>query len=303
MRVDEFSFQLPDELIAQTAVPRGTSRLLTLSRETGAVLHGHIGDLPGMLRAGDVLVVNDTRVFAARLLGRRVPSGGAVECLLLGAPIDRAPDGSARFEALVHPGQKLKPGAQVRFDGPAAWHRRRDSRTAVLRAKNRAADPRRTARRSMTLVDAIGHVPLAAVHQRGDEAADRERYQTVYARDRGSVAAPTAGLHFTPELLEAIAAPRRRARRGHAARRLRHVQTRSRRPSSRTTSSIPSRTRSPSETAAAIASRRAERRRVIAVGTTTTRALEDAARARRRGRSCRAGAGRRSSSTRDSGSR
>src|SRR6476659_11227235 len=95
MRVDEFSFQLPDELIAQAAVPRGTSRLLTLSRETGAVLHRHIGDLPGMLRAGDVLVVNDTRVFAARLLGRRVPSGGAVECLLLGPAEPAAADEAA----------------------------------------------------------------------------------------------------------------------------------------------------------------------------------------------------------------
>src|SRR5689334_14939278 len=193
MRVDEFSFELPDELIAQTAAPRGTSRLLTLSRATGAVIHRHIGDLPAMMRAGDVLVVNDTRVFAARLLGRRVPSGGAVECLLLGAPIDHAPDGSARYEALVHPGQKLKPGAQVRFDGPTGGidgeilERRFFGRRIVRLTPD--ADQELD-----DLVDAIGHVPLPPYIHRGDEAADRERYQTVYARDRGSVAAPTAGL-------------------------------------------------------------------------------------------------------------
>src|SRR3954464_5245918 len=117
MQVSDFSFALPDELIAQEAAPRGESRMLTLRRASAAIRHGRIRDLPDELQPGDLLVINDTRVFAARLLGRRVPSGGAVECLLLAAPIDREPDGSARFEALVHPGQKLKPGARVRFDG------------------------------------------------------------------------------------------------------------------------------------------------------------------------------------------
>src|SRR5436190_5730494 len=203
MRVDDFSFQLPDELIAQEAVPRGESRLLILGRESGAIRHRHIRDLPGELRAGDVLVVNDTRVFAARLLGRRVPSGGAVECLLLGAPLERQPDGSARFEALVHPGQKLKPGAQVRFDGPGGGidgeilERRFFGRRVVRLTPDAGQD-------LDALVDAIGHVPLPPYIHRADDGADRERYQTVYARDRGSVAAPTAGLHFTPEILDDI---------------------------------------------------------------------------------------------------
>ena len=119
MLVSDFDFLLPDELIAQHAAPRGESRLLTLDRRTGLTRNLRIGDLPSLLRAGDLLVVNDTRVFAARLLGHRVPSGGAVECLLLGPPIERQADGAALFEALVHPGQKLKPGARVRFEGPA----------------------------------------------------------------------------------------------------------------------------------------------------------------------------------------
>jgi len=275
MRVDDFSFHLPDDLIAQTAAPRGASRLLTLARESGAILHGGIADLPGVLRAGDVLVVNDTRVFAARLLGRRVPSGGAVECLLLGAPIDRAPDGSALFEALVHPGQKLKPGALVRFDGSGGGidgeilERRFFGRRIVRLTPDAGQD-------LDALVDAIGHVPLPPYIHRDDEAADRERYQTVYARARGSVAAPTAGLHFTPELLDAI------ADRGviRAAVTL-HVGYGTFKPirtdivEQHVVDAEPYEISE--ETAGAIALARAEGRRVIAVGTTTTRALEDAA--------------------------
>src|SRR6266508_3650974 len=102
MNTSDFDFELPDELIAQDAQPRGTSRLLVLDRATGAVRHESVADLPSILRAGDLLVVNNTRVFAARLLGHRVPSGGAVECLLLAAPrrptMDRT-DGGAGLEA------------------------------------------------------------------------------------------------------------------------------------------------------------------------------------------------------------
>ena len=203
MLVSDFDFHLPDELIAQEAAPRGESRLLALDRRSGETRDLRIGDLPSLLRAGDLLVVNDTRVFAARLLGHRVPSGGAVECLLLGPPIERHADGAALFEALVHPGQKLKPGARVRFEGPAGAlngeirERRFFGRRTLELTPDGGTD-------LDALVDALGHVPLPPYIRRPDEARDRERYQTVYARTRGSVAAPTAGLHFTPELLAAL---------------------------------------------------------------------------------------------------
>jgi S-adenosylmethionine:tRNA ribosyltransferase-isomerase len=275
MRVDDFSFDLPDELIAQHAAPRGQSRLLVLERASGRTRHQHIHDLPNELQAGDVLVVNDTRVFAARLLGKRVPSGGAVECLLLGAPLDREEDGSARFEALVHPGQKLKPGARVRFEGTGGaiageiLERRFFGRRVVRLTPDGGQD-------LDTLVDAIGHVPLPPYIHRGDEVVDRERYQTVYARGRGSVAAPTAGLHFTPELLETIAA--RGVIRVPVTL---HVGYGTFKPIR--TEVVEEHVVDPepyeiTEAAAnAIALARAEGRRVIAVGTTTTRALEDAA--------------------------
>jgi S-adenosylmethionine:tRNA ribosyltransferase-isomerase len=275
MQVSDFAFDLPDELIAQEAAPRGESRLLLLDRRSGAIRHGHVRDLPDQLRPGDLLVVNDTRVFAARLLGRRVPSGGAVECLLLGAAIDRGPDGSARFEALVHPGQKLKPGARVRFDGASGGidgeilERRFFGRRVVRLIPDAGLD-------LDALVDAIGHVPLPPYIHRGDEVADRERYQTVYARDRGSVAAPTAGLHFTPELLDAISA--RGVMRVPVTL---HVGYGTFKPIRSTIVEEHVVDPEPYEigetTATAIAQARSEGRRVIAVGTTTTRALEDAA--------------------------
>src|SRR5687767_10088298 len=129
MQVSEFDYELPDALIAQQAAPRGASRLLVLNRATGAIDHANVSDLNMYVRSGDVLAVNTTRVFAARLLGRRVPSGGAVECLLLGPA--RRSEGPARdpgtaaaprpgadsvvcWDALVHPGQKLNIGAVMR---------------------------------------------------------------------------------------------------------------------------------------------------------------------------------------------
>ena len=220
MNVSDFAFELPDELIAQDAAPRGASRLLLLDRVTGARRHGSIAGLPALLRAGDLLVVNNTRVFAARLLGRRVPSGGAVECLLLSSPgtassfplpasqlpgfqLPGIPDPDPGRQALMHPGQKLKPGARVRFEG--------DAGVLMAEVLERHFRGRRTIRLWSesgtdvdTLVDALGHVPLPPYIKRADTLADRERYQTVFARARGSVAAPTAGLHFTPELLEAL---------------------------------------------------------------------------------------------------
>jgi S-adenosylmethionine:tRNA ribosyltransferase-isomerase len=200
MRVDDFDYDLPPELIAQQPpAARGASRLMVLDRATGATACTTIAALPELLREGDVLVVNDTRVFPARLIGHRVPSGGLVECLLL-ERLD-----ADRWDALVHPGQKLKPGARLAFGEGAA---RLEGEVV-----GRGSYGRRTVRLVAAgggevdaAIDAIGHVPLPPYIKRPDEASDHDRYQTVFARVRGSVAAPTAGLHFTPALLDALAA-------------------------------------------------------------------------------------------------
>ena len=214
MLVDDFDFLLPPELIAQDAVARGASRLLVLDRTTGGRVHGTIADLPHHLRPGDLLVVNDSRVFAARLLGRRVPTGGAVECLLLGAAEARSdirkPEGSGElWSALVHPGQKLKPGARMIFDDAVRAPgisiegeilERRFFGRRVVRFDVQGADSLDAA------VDALGHIPLPPYIARPDEPVDRDRYQTVFADARGSVAAPTAELHFDAALIDALKA-------------------------------------------------------------------------------------------------
>lgn len=198
MEVSDFDFELPPELIAQAPPPERTAaRLLVLNRATGEQEHTGVSALPDLLCPGDLLVVNNTRVFPARLLGRRVPSGGGVECLLLGR-LDHD-----RWDALVHPGQKLRPGGRLVFQ--------RSGR--VLHGE--IVDRKFFGRRIVKLwtedeadieeaVDAIGHVPLPPYIRREDVDEDRERYQTVYARQRGSVAAPTAGLHFSPALLDRL---------------------------------------------------------------------------------------------------
>jgi len=293
--VSDFRFDLPDELIAQEAAPRGTSRLLVLDRVTGARHHDSIAALASSLRAGDLLVVNNTRVFAARLLGHRDPSGGAVECLLLGPaqpgpgtahPGTQAPmhvGTACLYDALMHPGQKLKPGAIVRFAGPAGalvgevverhFHGRRTIRLWAESGDDVAAQD---VNALDALIDALGHMPLPPYIKRPDTLADRERYQTVFARVRGSVAAPTAGLHFTPELLSLLDV--RGVERTEITL---HVGYGTFKPVrvDRVEDHIvdPERYEILPAAAAAINRARAEGRRVIAVGTTTTRALEDAA--------------------------
>jgi S-adenosylmethionine:tRNA ribosyltransferase-isomerase len=202
MDVRDFLFDLPPELIAQEpASDRASARMLRLDRRTGAISHSSIAALPDALGPGDLLVLNDTRVFPARLLGRRTPSGGAVECLLV-ARLDARSPVEETWEALVHPGQKLKPGAAMIFEG---------ARTIHAEILDWHFHGRRTVRLWTTdaatldqAVDAIGHVPLPPYIKRTDRPVDRGRYQTVFARARGSVAAPTAGLHLTPGIFAAL---------------------------------------------------------------------------------------------------
>jgi S-adenosylmethionine:tRNA ribosyltransferase-isomerase len=204
MLVREFDFALPPELIAQEpSAERGADRLLHLSRSTGKVAHARMTDLPSRLHAGDLVVVNDTRVFPARLLGHRIPSGGAVECLLIGRDprsIEQAPE--QRWDALVHPGQKLKPGAAMAFGDPVCLRGEVVERRSFGRRLVRLwTDDHRSVDE---VVDAIGHVPLPPYIKRPDTSVDSERYQTIFAESRGSVAAPTAGLHFTSGILTSL---------------------------------------------------------------------------------------------------
>jgi len=271
MNVSDFGFDLPAELIAQApADDRGASRLLILNKGSGKVAHTYVSRLAEYFRDGDLLVVNDTKVFPARLLGVRVPSGGAVECLLLANLQDE------KWDALVHPGQKLQRGAQMMFQGTRHvlygevvarhFHGRR---TIRLWSESGAIVE--------DAIDDIGHMPLPPYIKRSDTTSDRARYQTVYARERGSVAAPTAGLHFTPELLDILYAQgvERTAITLHVGYgtfqpvRVDQVEAHT----------IDAERFSISEAAAdAINRAKRDKRRVVAVGTTTTRALEAAGR-------------------------
>ena len=267
MHLSDFSFDLPAELIAQSPpAERGTSRLLVVDRAIGGWRHQRIADLPSLLTRGDLLVVNDTRVIAARLIGHRDPSGGAVECLLL-RHID-----SDTWDVLMHPGQKMKPGMRARFGTPP--HVLVAEVVSQHTFGRRIIHLRREGGGSVDdAIDAIGHIPLPPYIKRPDAALDRERYQTTYARQRGSVAAPTAGLHFTPSILEALA--------GNGIERTSitlHVGYGTFKPI-RTddvlTHTIDAeRYEITSDTAEQIERARVEGRRIVAVGTTTTRTLE-----------------------------
>jgi S-adenosylmethionine:tRNA ribosyltransferase-isomerase len=287
MDVREFFYDLPSDLIAQEpAARRSCARLLCLDRRSGAIAHSAVSELPDLLRAGDVLVVNNTRVFPARLLGRRIPSGGAVECMLLhrlgepesgrdpheAAPPDGNADPGQLWEALVHPGQKLKPGAEIVFAGEM---RMLHGRVLERRFHGRRVIRLWTDDESAVdeAIDAIGHVPLPPYIKRRDRLEDRERYQTVFARERGSVAAPTAGLHFNGSLLAALA-----ARSVDIVEITLHVGYGTFQPVR--VERVEDHRLEPEhyridEAAAALINRAlSQERRIIAVGTTTTRALE-----------------------------
>ncbi|HUF28079.1 MAG TPA: tRNA preQ1(34) S-adenosylmethionine ribosyltransferase-isomerase QueA [Gemmatimonadaceae bacterium] len=190
----DYDFSLPPELIAQSPLERrDESRLMVVDRATGAIAHRHFGDLIEYVEPGDALVLNTTRVMRARMLGKR-DSGAPAEVLLLKSL------GGRRWEAMVHPGGKLKPGRVVHIAPQLdiVVEQITDRRTRVVTLRTPLAEEE--------AIERFGHVPLPPYIARADTAADAERYQTVYAREPGSAAAPTAGLHFTPGLLAALAA-------------------------------------------------------------------------------------------------
>jgi S-adenosylmethionine:tRNA ribosyltransferase-isomerase len=271
VRLADFHFDLPNELIAQRPEPRGASRLLVVDRATGTWTESRVADLATWLSPGDLVVANDSRVFPARLLGRRA-GGGRAECLLL------TREQGDTWWALVNPGQRLPVGAQIDFTDPD----RAPGLTLVGRIVDREADGRRL----VTLVadgsgvdaaiDRLGHVPLPPYIRRSDDADDRVRYQTIFADTAGSIAAPTAGLHFDDALLRSLAT----AGVGTTTVTL-HVGYGTFKPVKvddvRDHRVDAERFVVPGETAGRITRTRRQGHRVVAVGTTTTRVIETAA--------------------------
>ena len=255
----DFDYELPPDRIAQTPLePRDASRLLVLHRDSGTLEHAQFGDLGRFLSAGDLLVLNDSRVLAARLFGRRVPSGGRVEALLV------REQAAGQWQALLKPGKRVSAGDELSFsDG---------GRTVSARVESWLED-------ELCLLQfepdsrpqELGSVPLPPyIHE---SLADSERYQTVYARDPGSAAAPTAGLHFTPALLQQLRTKGvdvafLTLHVGPATFRPVHVEDAREHPMHAEYFSVGE------ETAIAIAGAQREGRRIIAVGTTSVRVLE-----------------------------
>ena len=266
-RTADYDFALPEELIAQRPTERrDESRLLVVHRASGKLEHRRFRDLVEYIEPGDALVLNATRVLRARLLGTRDKSGGKAEIFLL------KPLGSDRWEAMVHPGGKLRPGRRVHiadgFDAEIMETTERRTRIVRLESGDLPTDQ---------AIERFGHVPLPPYMHRADEMVDAERYQTVYARERGSVAAPTAGLHFTPELLASIEA--KGVRRAEL---VLHVGAGTFKPVEVDDPAAHVMHSEwftiPPESAATITAARASKKSVWAVGTTSCRALESAAR-------------------------
>lgn len=260
MKKSDFYYDLPEELIAQTPLEqRDASRLLVLDRNTGAIEHRHFFDLPDALVAGDCLVLNDSRVLPARLLGTR-STGGAVEVVLL------RDLGEGKWECLTRPGKKTRPGAELSFGEGTL-------KATVVDAIEDGNKILQFHYDGIFLehLERLGKMPLPPYIK--EELQDAERYQTVYSRNLGSAAAPTAGLHFTPELLETI-----RARGVKICYVTLHVGLGTFRPVKE--EEIQDHIMHseyceiPAETAAVINETKRSGGRVIAVGTTTCRTLE-----------------------------
>ncbi|MBP9143802.1 MAG: tRNA preQ1(34) S-adenosylmethionine ribosyltransferase-isomerase QueA [Thermoanaerobaculia bacterium] len=268
MLVGDFDFELPASAIAQEAAPRGSSRLLCLDA-AGAARHAGIGDLPSILGPGDLLIANDTRVIPARLFARRTAregseagEGARVELLL----IEKL--GPRRWHCLAKPGRKARVGTRLRLSAEVS---------GLVVAKEE--DGRHTVDFSLEIephLETLGHVPLPPYIARADRPEDRARYQTVWAREPGAIAAPTAGLHFSEQLLQRL--DTRGVERAFVTL---HVGIGTFKP---VTAELVHEHRMereryeiPPATAAAIARARREGRRIVAVGTTVVRALESAA--------------------------
>ncbi len=272
MHVSDFDYDLPPELIAQEPLPqRDASRMLIVDREKQTWTDSHFRELPQQLESSDLLVLNNTRVFPARLMGRREPSGGRVEVLLV-----RELDSDV-WEALIKPGRRLKKGDKVTFDGAQLTAEIIDERGKELR-QLRLHSPKSL----HSVLDEFGEMPLPPYISRpaGSSMTDRERYQTLFAKARGAIAAPTAGLHFTPQVMDQIA-----ARGATLAEITLHVGYGTFEPvrvdDSAQHQVSAERYEIDKVAAQAINETKAHGGRVIAVGTTTTRALESAVNERR----------------------
>ena len=277
LRVSDFGFDLPEELIAQQPpLERGASRMLVVDRATGAMRDSNFSEFQNLLAPGDLLVLNDSRVIPARLYARRTlrrekeKPTGRIEVMLT------EPAGENEWHALVRPGRKVAIGEVLVFPSPSG----------EIELKAEVIDRGQFGDRLLRFepvsdfyaaLDRIGHIPLPPYIHREDAAADRERYQTVYSRERGSVAAPTAGLHFTPQILDALT-----ARGVEIARVTLHVGLGTFAPLrvERVDEVRLHRERFTLSEATADAINRAvaARRRVVAVGTTVVRTLEHCAR-------------------------
>ncbi len=264
MQISDFDYDLPTELIAQQPLERrDASRMLVLDRERQTLEDSVFEKLPEYLQPGDVMVLNNTRVFPARLIGQRDPSGGRVEVLLT-REIE-----PANWEALVRPAQRLKNGDRLRFGDSQL-------RAEVLESSEKGMKLLRF--ENAALLEGVGQTPLPPYIKRpaGSSFADRERYQTVYARNKGAIAAPTAGLHFTEATIQALLERQIRIEEVTL-----HVGYGTFEPvrvdEIKDHTVAEERFQIGADAASTINAGRASGGRVIAVGTTTTRALESAA--------------------------
>ncbi len=261
------TYELPKELIAQEPCrPRDSSRMMVLPRREGMISHRVFRDLPELLRPGDLLVLNDTRVIPARLHGCKAATGGKVELLLLQLEVERSGEKARVYRCLGQPARSLKPGTRLAFDHGSlqaeivAW----EEGERLIRFEGRGAEQ---------ALARLGEIPLPPYIGRPVRPEDAEWYQTVYAREAGAVAAPTAGLHFTGELLEKVLALGART-----AFVTLHVGWGTFKPVGEREMAAgrlhPERYFIPEETVEAIRKTKKEGGRVIAVGTTVVRTLE-----------------------------